>query len=352
MDEQRLFALLERMADALEALVAGQGALHSQGMAKPAAPGQPTFAGYACSWQCNDAGFPSYILDPETGELAQLREKQGDRWYSVKTGEDEYRQLIRIAAGETLPPEAQWRPPADPSQAQSAPAPTSPPPSTAQAQPSDPDPHGHTGPEGAETGLTAPQNGSAPSKPSQNGANGHSHARPQQEPLADDDLCRRLHEAGRGAHGADEWPKVGPQLIQAYTDGRTSNSRQMRRDEAQALIEQLQGPEQDAGDVDPREDAAGRHEPPAPGQTLFDGEEDEDDEALWDRAGAHNVRQMNDLGLQVFKHRWLEERPRRVLRITEDRTQIPEEMTPAECAALTNELQSVRKRKGRPAYAG
>lgn len=75
--------------------------------AQPALPGVaelaagPTFCGYPCSPTTDDDGFPTFII--ADGHQAQRREKQGDRWYSYRLGE-EYVQVLRIPKGEQAPP--------------------------------------------------------------------------------------------------------------------------------------------------------------------------------------------------------------------------------------------------------
>ncbi len=61
----------------------------------------PTFAGYACSPTVDERGLPTWII--VEGKQAQRREKQGDVWYSVKMGEGEYVQVLRIPKGEKPP---------------------------------------------------------------------------------------------------------------------------------------------------------------------------------------------------------------------------------------------------------
>ena len=53
------------------------------------APTHPTFCGYPCSWDINDAGWPTCI-HLEDGTRALHREKQGDHWYSVALGDGQY----------------------------------------------------------------------------------------------------------------------------------------------------------------------------------------------------------------------------------------------------------------------
>ena len=75
--------------------------------AEPAGPsageldGGTTFAGFPCSPMVNDAGLPVWIL--YNGQQAMRREKQGDTWWSVKVGDGQYTQVLRIPKGETAP---------------------------------------------------------------------------------------------------------------------------------------------------------------------------------------------------------------------------------------------------------
>ena len=129
---------LERIADALETIA---GAVSAPG-AQPQAHGRlPTFQGYPCSWTKDARGFPSYIVTPD-GEIADKRTSQDDVWYSTKTGEEFGPHLAKVRAGETLPPEAQWTPPAAQEvqspviQGNTTAAPSTPPPPAAEPEPS------------------------------------------------------------------------------------------------------------------------------------------------------------------------------------------------------------------------
>ena len=68
---------LDQLLDQLQQLAAAR--------AQPA-PTHPTFCGYHCSWDINDAGWPAYI-HLEDGARALHREKQGHHWYSVSLGD-------------------------------------------------------------------------------------------------------------------------------------------------------------------------------------------------------------------------------------------------------------------------
>ncbi len=61
----------------------------------------PTFAGYPCSITVDDRGYPTWIICQ--GKQALRHEKQGDVWYSVKTGEGAYAQVLRLPKGEKAP---------------------------------------------------------------------------------------------------------------------------------------------------------------------------------------------------------------------------------------------------------
>lgn len=58
----------------------------------------PTFAGYPCSPTVDDRGLPTWIIID--GKQAQRREKQGDVWYSVRSADGSYAQVLRIPRGE------------------------------------------------------------------------------------------------------------------------------------------------------------------------------------------------------------------------------------------------------------
>jgi hypothetical protein len=101
-------ALIER-ATVLADWFVGQG----WGFAQPGQPALgeqkaltgPTFCGYPCSPTINTAGLPSWII--VDGRQADRHEKQGDTWWSLgegPKGERKYRQVLRIAKGETVPP--------------------------------------------------------------------------------------------------------------------------------------------------------------------------------------------------------------------------------------------------------
>ncbi len=151
---------------------------------QPAPIKHPTFCGYHCSWDIDDAGWPSYIY-LEDGALATHRAKQGAHWFSVSLGNGQY--------GEHY---LKFRRAAPPKGLLIMPLPA----------PSDPDPN--------------PDLDSDPN-------------------LDKKASLHHLHTIGRTVHG-DDWPKIGPQLVQTHTNGRTNKSSQMEPTEITALIETLQ----------------------------------------------------------------------------------------------------------------
>ena len=80
---EQLDSKVDRLLEQLQELSAARA--HVQ----PPRVTQPTFCGYACSWDIDDAGWPSYI-HLEDGTLALHREKQGHHWYSVTLGDGQY----------------------------------------------------------------------------------------------------------------------------------------------------------------------------------------------------------------------------------------------------------------------
>ena len=143
---------------------------------QPAPIKHPTFCGYPCSWDINDAGWPTYIY-LEDGTLASHREKQGHHWYSASLGDGQYGEHY-LKFRRAAPPEGVL---------------VMPPP-----QPSNPDPNPDK-----ETAL------------------------------------HQLHTLGRSLH-RDDWPKIGPQLVHTQTKGRTDKSTDMQPAELAALIQALQ----------------------------------------------------------------------------------------------------------------
>ena len=153
----------------------------------------PTFCGYRCSWDIDDAGWPSYI-HLEDGSLASHREKQGHHWYSVSLGDGKYGEHY-LKFHRAAPPEGLlvMPPPAALDDAQ-APAPAA-----------------------EETPFG----------------------------LADEARLRVMHQLGRVVHGED-WPKHGRELILAQSDGRTETSAQLTQAEVDRIISRLRQEQQEA----------------------------------------------------------------------------------------------------------
>lgn len=61
----------------------------------------PTFAGYPCSPTVNSLGMPSWIMVGD--KQAKYHNKQEDSWYSYKSDDGKYVQVLRIAKGEKPP---------------------------------------------------------------------------------------------------------------------------------------------------------------------------------------------------------------------------------------------------------
>lgn len=116
--DERLISLLERTAAALEPFADAGHGLQVQAPSGATAS-HPTFAGYMASWAVDAAGYLSYIATVD-GELAYKHERQGDVWWSVsdETADGGYRRVLTIKIGETLPPEACWKPPTSPKEAE------------------------------------------------------------------------------------------------------------------------------------------------------------------------------------------------------------------------------------------
>ncbi len=142
----------------------------------PAPLKHPTFCGYPCSWEIDDAGWPTYIY-LEDGTLASHREKQGHHWFSASLGDGQYGEHY-LKFRRAAPPDGVL---------------VMPPP-----QPSDP-----------------------------------AHETDKEFPL------QELHTLGRTVHG-DDWPQIGPRLVHTHTDGRTDKSTDMQPAELAALIDSLQ----------------------------------------------------------------------------------------------------------------
>ena len=194
---------IEEKLDKLLALLEG-GAGQAHGLS----PALPTFGGYNCSWTVDREGFPSYIIDPATGEMAHRHSKQDDIWWSCKdeSAPGGYRRIlgftaVELAAG--LPGAVSFRLPdeAGPLMSDEADA-------RGQAR------------EAAADRLVSPPQDHAPFEDAS-------------------DALHRLHKIGRQAHG-EEWRKVGPEMVQAYTDGRTDSSFDMNPGEVATLMAALQ----------------------------------------------------------------------------------------------------------------
>lgn len=118
--QQRLAQLdtkLDQILDQLQQLTAAR--------AQPA-PTLPTFCGYPCSWDINDAGWPTCIY-LEDGTRALHREKQGDHWYSVTLGDGQYGEHY-LKIRRPSPPEGALITPSPPSHPAPDPAPGKDPP--------------------------------------------------------------------------------------------------------------------------------------------------------------------------------------------------------------------------------
>jgi hypothetical protein len=100
-----IIATLER-AEKIAAHFAARGwGFASQQPALPSAAEidkGPTFCGYPCSPTIDDMGLPTWIL--VNGQQAMRHSKQGDSWWSVKVGDGQYEQVLRIPKGEKVPP--------------------------------------------------------------------------------------------------------------------------------------------------------------------------------------------------------------------------------------------------------
>ena len=251
MDTNEVTRRLDRIIELLEALTAtGQVPTTASTQAQGTAAHLPTFAGFNCSWQKNDRGLPAYLVDPDTGELAQRTERQGDVWWSYtdETHPSGFRRLAELKAGDQMPAEAQWKPPAAPklppreNQAQ--------PRTEALTAPATPE----NGPPPAGSQPPPPEN--RPPEPSERPGNAQAQAaakaqeaaaKPQ--PQAPDDenpfttlsqgTLRRLHALGRAVHG-EQWREIGPERVTAHSDGRAERSDQLSHDEAIRLINELQ----------------------------------------------------------------------------------------------------------------
>ncbi len=157
--------------------------------APPAQPSrtQPTFCGYRCSWDIDDAGWPSYV-HLEDGSMASHREKQGHHWYSASLGDGQYGEHV-LKFLRATPPDSLL---VMPSQTKTA---------------------------ATEAPVDRPD---------------------EDTPFdqADESRLRDMHQLGRQVYG-DAWAKHGRALILAQSDGRTETSAQLTPDEAERIISLL-----------------------------------------------------------------------------------------------------------------
>ena len=176
MDDNRLLATLERIAVALERIADSGTALQAP---TAAATGQPTFCGFICAWAYDAQGFPSYVRTPD-GKIANRRQKQGATWFSWKIDDDTYSDKVLVfQPGETIPAII-WP--------------------------------------GAQVDAEAPAHDDDDDQP------------------AGEAALRQLHQRGREVHGDEDWRTSGPDLIMAFTDGRTRVSAEMSAGEVARLL--------------------------------------------------------------------------------------------------------------------
>ena len=148
--------------------------------APPAQPSltQPTFCGYRCSWDIDDAGWPSYI-HLEDQSMASHREKQGHHWYSAGLGDGQYGDHYLKFLRATPPDGLLVMPAAD-----------EPPPPAEHETPFD---------------------------------------------QADESRLRIMHQIGRAVHG-EHWLTRGRDLIISQSDGRTETSARLTPAEVERII--------------------------------------------------------------------------------------------------------------------
>lgn len=240
---ERIATALERIADALEAIA--PGAVTAQAQAGTQAHGLPTFYGYPAAWTTDSRGFPSHIITPD-GEIAEKRTSQDDVWYSTKTGDEYGPHLAKVRAGEVLPDEAKWTPPASRelrSPENQAPAPPASKPTPATENSAGPAGSHATPPEKRPPERTGDSQGAHIDAAKQAAAS------PQPEPPEagnpfdelDEPTLRQLHALGRAVHGAEGWREKGPERVTAHSDGRATSSAQLSHPEAVRLINELKG---------------------------------------------------------------------------------------------------------------
>jgi hypothetical protein len=104
-DEQRTIIEILDRAERIGVYFGSRGwtfaQLDSQGPSAAELSQGPSFAGYPCSPTVDGRGLPTWII--YEGKQAQRREKQGDVWYSVRTADGSYAQVLRIPKGEKPP---------------------------------------------------------------------------------------------------------------------------------------------------------------------------------------------------------------------------------------------------------
>ena len=198
-------AEISRKLDRVIALLEG-------GSTTPAAT-QPIFCGYKCSWDIDDAGWPSYI-HLEDGSMASHREKQGHHWYSVSLGDGNYGphfcKFLRATPPEgllVLPSQAAA--PSKPKQNKQANQ--AKPPVKAAAH--------------RRNGQRPPAQKPVPPQPTNEARQGSTSAQ-----------MRKIEALGRADYG-QQWPQKKQKLVNHFTK---SAKRPLSRDEAASIIKGLQ----------------------------------------------------------------------------------------------------------------
>ncbi|MEM7133468.1 MAG: hypothetical protein AAF702_44640 [Chloroflexota bacterium] len=104
-DSSTIMELLERADKAAQAISQRPGwAFADQRPEEPTVKelsAGPTFCGFLCSESTNPLGFPAFVMVGE--KMAKRREKQGDTWYSYKTSDGQYEQVLNFRAGDEVP---------------------------------------------------------------------------------------------------------------------------------------------------------------------------------------------------------------------------------------------------------
>ena len=203
------------------------------GSPAPAAT-QPIFCGYKCSWDIDDAGWPSYI-HLEDGTMASHREKQGHHWYSVSLGDGNYGphfcKFLRATPPEgLLVMPSQAAPPSKPKQTK--PAKPAKPPVKAAAH--------------RRNGQRPPAPKPAPPQPTNDARQGSTSAQMQ-----------KIEALGRADYGQN-WPTKKQKIVDHFTK---SAKRPLSRDEAASIIKGLQTRAEDRNP--PAEPATQSPAPPA-----------------------------------------------------------------------------------------